>query len=748
MSGSPLDEDQEISENILNRIFYEQMTHERIIALLRTYKDQGLGYLDACTELAHIFLRLLESYSKQNVDMQVRSRRRARKKKKVEHSIAMEGASNEDRDLEIEDVAEAQRTTSERRFDFTRFATKFINQSSVDTFVAFTRHYRDLSCGQLKRAHRFFYRVAFKMDLSVYLFRLDIIALFKKLIKGPESLDVESPTFNDWEELVQQVFRRLVKKMQERPALAVELLFSKINSTMYYLEHGYDRELPKKTYRAPAELEIKPGMDLEQQIGVAVSVLINQSKSDLLTWIKGVLSSASDERKSWEDMDAARRTVEQSHDQPMDLEEEQAQLTPQPEHPRTEQQPDNLKAPSILVQANGAECLTAMRRDKHLRLLLTLLGFQRLGGFLNDDDDSATSPDSEHWIIPSTTTPSQLSEYVDLIKKFEFDPPIYEDGKSAADFLRRKPITTNTTTRNHHNPGFNSDDSDGTSDTEGLFPAGGPTARRSSHSPDAGQPRRKRNRHAPDGVLDESVVEARREARRKLEREKRGKVKSALFVRDSDDESDEERDRVFFREEDERRRRVGGSLMRAVREAREEEERMVKRGRKGAATGRGRGGKRKVDVAADHYDGDEEEDAEPQTVRKKRRGTSDRETSVDGADESGGPPSTDGGDSNDNGSRDSEADTDTDTPLSSQSRGEPVELRAGELGIGGRGKDVRHVEDEDGDADAKASAGGVSDSDKENAGVVAGAAAVAAASAAVKRRGVRAGFIIDSDSDE
>ena len=161
MSESPLEEDQEISENILNRIFYEQTTQERIIALLRTYNDQVLGYLDACTELAHVFLRLLENYSKQNVDMQVRSRRRARKKKKVEHSIAMEGASNEDRELEVEDVAEAQRTTSVRKFDFTKFAAKFINQSSVDTFVAFTRHYRDLSCGQLKRAHRFFYRVAF-----------------------------------------------------------------------------------------------------------------------------------------------------------------------------------------------------------------------------------------------------------------------------------------------------------------------------------------------------------------------------------------------------------------------------------------------------------------------------------------------------------------------------------------------------------------------------------------------------------
>lgn len=96
--------------------------------------------------------------------------------------------------------------------------------------------------------------------------------------------------------------------MEERPALAVELLFSKIPSTMFYLEHGYEKEVEKKIPRAAAELEMKPGMELEQQLGVVVSILINQGKSDALAWAKDVLSSTAQERKAWEEVNTSMRS--------------------------------------------------------------------------------------------------------------------------------------------------------------------------------------------------------------------------------------------------------------------------------------------------------------------------------------------------------------------------------------------------------------------------------------------------------
>ena len=305
MADSPLEDDLDIAENIQNRIFYEETTHDRIIQILRSYKDQGFGYLDACTEVAHVFLRMLERYSKQNVDLQIRSRRRARRKRKAEGTEGDGNAADE----EEEDLNEAHRTVSERRFDFTRFAAKFTTQPCINTFVALTRFYTDLSSEQLKRAHRYFHRVAFKMESGIILFRVDILHLFYKMVKGPGGLDPDSPSFKEWEELNRHLFRAAIKKINDRPALIVEMLFSKIPATMFYLEHGYDRELPTRTPRAPAELEVKGGMDIAQQIGVAVSILIDQQKSDALAWIEGVLESAGEERKAWEDAGQSRKAA-------------------------------------------------------------------------------------------------------------------------------------------------------------------------------------------------------------------------------------------------------------------------------------------------------------------------------------------------------------------------------------------------------------------------------------------------------
>ena len=307
MAESRVEEDQEIAENIQSRIFYEEATHDRIIAILRGYKDQGFGYLDSSTELAHVFLRMLERYSRENVDLQIRSRRRARRTKKAAarqrgESIDPEG----DNASEMEDVAETERISKERKFDFTRFSVKFMTQGCVDTFIAFTKYYNDLSAEQLKRAHRFFHRVAFKQELSVMLFRLDIIALFYRMIKGPQGLDNAGPTFREWDELVRQLIKRLVKKMSQRPELVVELLFSKIRSSVFYLEYGYEEQASSSKPRAPAVLEVRGTLTKEEQIGVAVAVLYD-SKIELVDWVAKVLRDAAGERQSWEAESAARR---------------------------------------------------------------------------------------------------------------------------------------------------------------------------------------------------------------------------------------------------------------------------------------------------------------------------------------------------------------------------------------------------------------------------------------------------------
>ncbi|KAF2236698.1 timeless-domain-containing protein [Viridothelium virens] len=557
MANSPNDEDLEIAENIQNRIFYEQTTHDRIISILRNFNpsQHSFGYLDACTELSHVFLRILERYSRQNVDLQIRTRRRIRKKrqrqqKPVNREDGGGGEEDEAFGNSDDDIQEAQRASSERKFDFTRFVARFTTQPCVDTFVHFLRYYRELDPEKLKRAHRFFYRVAFKMEQSLILFRLDILALFYRLTQGPEPLLAESNSqkaiFKEWEELVRQVFRRLVKKMGERKeTLGVELLFSKIPQTMYYLEHGFEREITKVKPRPPAELEVKPAVEGEEaRFGVAVGVLVDQGKGDLLKWIKDVLGKASDERKGWEEMNKAR--IESGKTAGSDGSENMVTGEGQ-------------KAPSIVVVPVTDEQRTALFKDNKLRLLLSLLGCSRLGDM--DDPDAS-------WIIPSSLTAAQLASSLNLIRKFEFDPPTYEDGKAAIDFVRSKAAGERA---KRPGPAYD-DDSEGSGDEECLFPAGGPTNRKSNALEELKQKRRVPRRQTDDGDINDEErdrrAEEKRAKREEAELEKRRKIKSELFVHDSDEEDDEERDKEFFAKEEAVRRKTADAVARALIEVR------------------------------------------------------------------------------------------------------------------------------------------------------------------------------------
>lgn len=313
MAACGNEDDEEIAENVLSRLFYEEATHDAIANIIRSYKDQGFDYLDAATELVHHFLRILEAYSKQNVDMQVRSRKRTRQKKKAAQQADGEGSDAEDNnDDSANDEESAERTTKERKFDFHRFASRFTPQGVVDTFVTFTKYYRDLNDTQLKRAHRFFYRVSFKQDMSVMLFRVDIIHLLYNMIKGPEPLDKSSSTYKEWEELVKQILRKCFKKIEDRPELIVEMLFSKLQSTAFFLEYGYEKQTISTASKAKPGIELvfKNTEELDRQVAIVVGALLDKNQHDHVAWVKKVIADAESERRAWLMADQAMPSVE------------------------------------------------------------------------------------------------------------------------------------------------------------------------------------------------------------------------------------------------------------------------------------------------------------------------------------------------------------------------------------------------------------------------------------------------------
>lgn len=65
--------------------------------------------------------------------------------------------------------------------------------------------------------------------------------------------------------------------------------------------------------RPPPRLEIKPGLDKQTQIGIAVAaVLQDESCAHQLDWIKSVLTKTAAERLAWEMHSSASRITEES----------------------------------------------------------------------------------------------------------------------------------------------------------------------------------------------------------------------------------------------------------------------------------------------------------------------------------------------------------------------------------------------------------------------------------------------------
>jgi replication fork protection complex subunit Tof1/Swi1 len=334
------------------------------------------------------------------------------------------------------------------------------------------------------------------------------------------------------------------------------MLFCKIPATLYYLEHGHDREVPRKTARPAAELELRPGVEKDKGIGALVALLHLDDQDDFPIWLKDTLEEAATERKSWEDKHFAALAAGDSENPAADENGQDSATRPSIGKSAPASQFQCHAKKLLVVHPKDEKTKKAMFKNGRLRLLMTLLGFERLG---LDDDPNAS------WIIPSSVPSAQLYLDKETLDKAIEDPPMAdEDGRVPEDFIRRKPTDFVDEPTERRTAGAFDDDSDGMDDflDFGLFPAGGPTARKSDALEQLKKSRRKRNRVADE--LDDEAKAKRAEARRLADLEKRRKIKSDLFVHDSDDETDEERDELFFAKEDEGRKKTSQSISNAI----------------------------------------------------------------------------------------------------------------------------------------------------------------------------------------
>jgi replication fork protection complex subunit Tof1/Swi1 len=59
-------------------------------------------------------------------------------------------------------------------------------------------------------------------------------------------------------------------------------------------------------------MEVKPGMEWEEQVKVVVSALLDRNESEHLQWVKSQLSSAEAIRREWESANTAVPSIEKT----------------------------------------------------------------------------------------------------------------------------------------------------------------------------------------------------------------------------------------------------------------------------------------------------------------------------------------------------------------------------------------------------------------------------------------------------
>jgi replication fork protection complex subunit Tof1/Swi1 len=193
---------------------------------------------------------------------------------------------------------------------------------------------------------------------------------------------------------------------------------------------------------------------------------------------------------------------------------------------------------TVVIKTDTEERRVAVFKDNKLRLLMTLVGFTRIGA----DNDSDAS-----WLVPPSLTSADLQAAIGLIRKYEFDPLTYEDGKGPEDMLRSK-----TATERRAAPRVEFDDDsdgiDGDKEDRGEYAVDGPTARK----PAGIRKKLTRRRERTPVELNDEEQDARAEARRTKEAEKQRKIKSTMFVHDSDDDDwDVDKEKEFYERENE-----------------------------------------------------------------------------------------------------------------------------------------------------------------------------------------------------
>ncbi|CAD6902023.1 unnamed protein product [Tilletia laevis] len=274
------EEDRNSAEWVQANVHNDNDVHETAKAITVCFKRQTFSFLDTLIHFAHAYPRSLERFMKGRESMLVKAKTRVRKQ------MRMDGEHDGDED-EIEKRAQdiVEDAYKERVFTFNHFQDKLSSRFLADACLHYILRWQEFSNpkDQLDTVVRVMHRIAIKGNGRRMFYQYHQRQSFKKLSSQMSVLLAVAPkpaeNLKQLIKVVQRSWDKLLPEEQEKFA------------------EGKRAPRQIKTALPAKDIMVKPGHSIEEQIGVAVGLLLEKELMSYVNWVKGALEHASSQRR-------------------------------------------------------------------------------------------------------------------------------------------------------------------------------------------------------------------------------------------------------------------------------------------------------------------------------------------------------------------------------------------------------------------------------------------------------------------
>lgn len=186
VSADDVDEDRELAEGIIRKLFSQKQFLDMVVNIPKQAAKHSPEYLTVVVATVHILLKCFESLANEDVKLFIRTRRKMSKLRR------QDGGMNQDMDRqhwhlidrgsdEEEDEDEMKYINQERKLDFKNTEVKFFHSETVSSHISYLSRYEDLTHEEIKRGISFFHRLFVVRKDYAALYRLDFMNLIDRL---------------------------------------------------------------------------------------------------------------------------------------------------------------------------------------------------------------------------------------------------------------------------------------------------------------------------------------------------------------------------------------------------------------------------------------------------------------------------------------------------------------------------------------------------------------------------------------